>query len=84
MDTKERHIKENESNAKREIREATEGYEEPIARGLKAQGKIRKNKNTMKTNRLWLWFGVLILILILLWWLFSIGTFDALLGIANG
>ncbi len=84
MDTKEKHIRENESNEKREIREAKEGYESQIANGLKAQGKIRKNSNTRKNNRIWLWFGVLVLIFILLWWLFSIGTFDALLGIANG
>lgn len=84
MNSKEKHIKENESEIKREIREAKEGYEEPIAKGIKAQGKIRKNNNTRIINRIWLWFGVLVLIFILLWWLFSIGTFDALIGTTNG
>lgn len=84
MDSKEKHIRENESKVKREIREAQEGYTEPLAEGLEAEGKIRKNKGSRKTNRMWLWFGVLVLIFILLWWLFSIGTFDALLGTTNG
>ena len=84
MDTKEKHVRENESNAKREIREAQEGYQDQIANGIKAKGKIRKNDSIRKTNRIWLWLGVLVLIFILLWWLFSIGTFDALVGTANG
>ena len=84
MDTKEKHVRENESNAKREIREAQEGYQDQIANGIKANGKIRKNDSIRKTNRIWLWLGVLVLIFILLWWLFSIGTFDALVGTANG
>lgn len=84
MDTKEKHIRENESREKKEVREANEGYQSQIATGLKAHAKIQKNQNTRKINRIWLWFGVLILVLILLWWLFSIGTFDALMGTANG
>lgn len=84
MDTKEKHIVENESELKREIREAREGYVNPMAEGLKANGKIRKNNSTRKTNRLWLWLGILILIFILIWWLFSIGTFNDLIGTANG
>lgn len=84
MDTKERHIKENESNEKREIREASEGYESQIANGLKAHSKNHRNDTVRKNNRLWIWLGVLFLIFILLWWLFSIGTFDALIGTANG
>ena len=55
-----------------------------MAKGLKANGKIRKNNSTRKTNRLWLWLGILILIFILIWWLFSIGTFNDLIGTANG
>lgn len=84
MDTKEKHIRENESNEKREIREERDGFENPIARGIKANGKIQKNKNTGKINRLWLWLGVIILIFILVWWLFSIGTFSDIIGTANG
>lgn len=54
------------------------------AQRLKAEGKVRRNNNTRKTNRLWLWLGVLILIFILIWWLYSIGTFEALSGVTNG
>lgn len=84
MDTKERHIRENESNERREIREAREGYMAPEAEGLKADGKIRKENGTRKTNRLWLWLGIIILIFILVWWLFSIGTFSDIIGTTNG
>ncbi len=84
MDTKEKHVRENESNEKREIREAQEGYQDQIANSIKAKGKMRKNDSIRKTNRIWLWLGVLVLIFILLWWLFSIGTFDALVGTTNG
>ena len=54
------------------------------AQKLRAEGKIRKNNGTRRVNRLWLWLGVLILIFILLWWLYSIGTFEALTGVTNG
>lgn len=54
------------------------------AQKLRAEGKIRKNNGTRRVNRLWLWLGALILIFILLWWLYSIGTFEALTGVTNG
>ena len=72
MDTKERHIRENEGPR----------YQE--AQKLKAHGKNQKNNGIARSNRLWLWLGVLILIFILVWWLFSIGTFSDLIGTANG
>lgn len=83
MDTKEKHIRENESEAKREARERAEKYN-TISDSLPAEGKRRKNADHRKTNKMWIWFGVLILIFILLWWLYSIGTFEALVGTANG
>lgn len=67
---------------KDEVRDIREVNEE--AQRLRADGKVRKNNGTRKVNRLWLWFGVLILIFILLWWLYSIGTFEALTGVTNG
>lgn len=73
MDTKDKKY-ENENN----------GLVNQEAERLKAEGKMRKNKSTRKINKLWLWFGVLILIFILLWWLYSIGTFEDLTGISNG
>ena len=58
--------------------------ENEAAQRLRAEGKVRKNNGTRKVNKLWLWLGVLILIFILLWWLYSIGTFEALSGVTNG
>ena len=51
---------------------------------LRADAKHRKNNSTRKVNKLWLWLGVLILIFILLWWLYPIGTFEAITGVDNG
>ena len=74
MDTKEKHIKENESEARRE----------QDAEELLAQGKNRHNNHSAKSNRLWIWLGVIVLIFILFYWLFSIGIFEDLLGYFNG
>ncbi len=79
MDTKERHVMENN-----EPHEERLGRVAPDAEALKAQGALRKNGSTKQINKLWLWFGIIVLILILLWWLFSIGTFEAVLGTNNG
>lgn len=86
MDNKERHIEENESREKREAREAQQTHipDDMIANSLKAKGRDRKRDNTKRINNLWLWFGVLILIAILLYWLFSIGIFESLAGVFNG
>lgn len=35
-------------------------------------------------NRLWVWLGVLVLIFILIYWLFAIGTFGDLANWFNG
>lgn len=73
MDSKEKHIRENESvNA------------DLIADSMRAEGKERHRESTRKVNRLWLWLGVLILIAIILYWLFSIGLISDLSGGANG
>ena len=37
-----------------------------------------------RSSRLWVWFGVLVLIFILLFWLFYIGTFGDLANWFNG
>ncbi len=55
-----------------------------IANSMKAEGRLRHRENTRKINRLWLWLGVLVLIAILLYWLFSIGIFKVLSGVSNG
>lgn len=81
MDKKEKHIIENESAARRESR-----HEEldQIAQSMPASGRNKKRESTRKINRLWLWLGVLVLIFILLYWLFSIGIFEDLVGYFNG
>ncbi|MBD5204507.1 MAG: TMEM208 family protein [Bacteroidales bacterium] len=74
MDTKERHVKENEGRDRHEGLEPT----------LPAEGRERKRENTKKLNNLWIWFGVLILIAILLYWIFSIGLLGDMEGTFNG
>ena len=74
MDTKERHIKENE-------RHHDDVNADLIADSLKAEGKEMKRRDTKRINKLWLWLGVLILILLILWWC---GIFDILFGVTGG
>lgn len=62
------------------------GYESPdqIENSMTAKGKNRKRQDTVKTNKLWIWLGIIVLIFILLYWLFAIGTFEDLIGYFNG
>ncbi len=55
-----------------------------IADKLKADAKGRKRKNSRRTNNWWLWFGVIILIFILVWWLWTMGIFGDMTGGFNG
>lgn len=82
MDTNEKHIRNNKSEINRESLNATNA--DMIANSLKANSRNRKRNSMEKTNRLWIWFGVLVLIIILLYWLFSIGLFEDISGIVNG
>lgn len=74
MNNKEKHVREDRK------------YETPdqIAGSLPAEGKNKKRHGTVRTNRLWLWLGIIILIFILVYWLFAIGTFEDMLGYFNG
>ena len=65
MDTKERHIRENEGHRNDDVNS------DLIADSLKANGKNRKRESTKNINKLWLWLGVLVLVAILIWWLFT-------------
>ena len=47
-----------------------------IADKLRADGKERKRRNTRRINNWWLWFGVIILIFLLVWWLWTMGSFN--------
>ena len=66
MDTREKHVRENEPH-----RHNDDVNSDLIADSLKANGKNRKRENTSRINKLWLWLGVLILVAILIWWLFT-------------
>ncbi len=81
MDTKERHIRENESREKREERLENADL---ISESLPAEGKERKRENSRKINNMWLWFGVLVLVAILLYWIFSIGLLGDMTAAFNG
>lgn len=58
--------------------------EDQIIDSMTAEGKNRKRHGTARTNRLWIWLGVIVLIFILIYWLFAIGTFEDLIGYFNG
>lgn len=55
-----------------------------ISRSMKAEQREKHRENTRNMNKLWLWFGVLILVAILLWWIMSIGLAEDATGISNG
>ena len=55
-----------------------------IAQSMKAEEKNKHRENTRRINRLWLWLGVLVLVAILLYWIFSIGLLESVSGVSNG
>lgn len=50
----------------------------------RAEQRKRKNESTKRMNKLWMWLGVVILVFILLFWIFGIGTQEAIDGVDNG
>lgn len=48
------------------------------------ESREQKEVGTQKSSRLWVWLGVLVLVFILLYWLFAIGTFGDLANWFNG
>lgn len=54
------------------------------AEEIKRQAEARKRNTIKKMNNWWLWFGVLILVAILIWWLFSMGLAEDAQGVFNG
>ena len=54
-----------------------------IARSMEAEQKDRQREKTRRMNKLWIWLGVLFLVAILLWWIFSIGFFEDTSGVTN-
>lgn len=49
-----------------------------------ANGKKQHNHSTKRINKLWIWLGVIILIFILIWWLWTIGMAEDETGVTNG
>lgn len=75
MDNKDRQEKENKAfndmrHEGREVRQSRQNNDDDI--------------QPQRGNRLWVWLGVLVLIFILLYWLFAIGTFGDLANWFNG
>lgn len=56
---------------------------EQIARSMKAEQKDKQREHTRRMNKLWIWLGVIILVIILLWWIFSIGFVEDATGFTN-
>ncbi|MDE6717572.1 MAG: hypothetical protein K2J70_05185 [Muribaculaceae bacterium] len=73
-----------ENEERKRDNERKDAYLDQVANGLRADAKMKKNEGTRKSNKLWLWLGILILIFILLYWIFGIGTQEAIDGIDNG
>ena len=65
MNEREKHIRENEGHRHDDVNS------DLIADSLKAKGKNNQRESTRRINKLWLWLGVLILVVILIWWLFT-------------
>ena len=82
MDEKDKDLRRAEREAERERQEGVN--DDLIENKLKEDEKERFDNGTRKVNRLWIWFGILILIVILLYWLFSIGMFEDITGVTNG
>lgn len=62
-----------------------QAFEEMRAEGrLKEEGRIRKEEGTKRSSRLWIWLGVIVLVFIIIYWLFAIGTFGDLQNWFNG
>ncbi len=63
-------------------------FDEMRNEGKNIQKSRQNNDNDdiqpSRSNRLWVWLGVLVLIFILLYWLFAIGTFGDLANWFNG
>lgn len=56
---------------------------ELIAKSMEAEEKNKERQHTKSMNKLWIWLGVLVLIALLLWWIFSIGFFEDTTGVTN-
>lgn len=54
-----------------------------IAKSMEAKQKEKQRETTRRMNKLWIWLGVMFLVAIMLWWIFSIGFFEDTTGVTN-
>lgn len=73
-----------DANERHDANDKKDAYLDQVATSLKAHAKMKKDNNTRKSNKIWLWLAVIILIFILFWWIFGIGTQEAVDGVDNG
>lgn len=75
MDTKE--------NKKQKLEDAA--FQEAMGAGkLTEEGRERKADGRKSSGALWIWLGAIILVFIIIYWLFAIGTFGDLQNWFNG
>lgn len=65
-------------DSKENKQENGSGNADLIANSLRAEAENRRRDTVSKNNRLWLWLGILVLIAILLYALFSMGLFESM------
>lgn len=51
---------------------------------LKEEGRLRKEEGAKRSSNLWIWLGVIVLVFIIVYWLFAIGTLGDLSNWFNG
>lgn len=75
MDTKETQKQKLEDAAFQDMRGAGK---------LTEEGRERKAEGRKNSSALWIWLGAIVLIFIIIYWLFAIGTFGDLQNWFNG
>ena len=70
-----KNLQEKENKAFEEMRRAGKNLQE---------SRQQNDDGTQRSNRLWVWLGALVLIFLIIYWLFAIGTFGDLANWFNG
>mgnify|MGYP000812590517 CR=1 FL=1 len=76
---------ENNDRRSRDQRLEDKAFDEMRREGReREEGRIRKEEGRRNSSSLWIWLGVIVLIFIIIYWLFAIGTFGDLANWFNG
>ncbi|MDE6479358.1 MAG: hypothetical protein K2L45_03735 [Muribaculaceae bacterium] len=70
-----KNLQEKENKAFEEMRRAGKNLQE---------SRQQNDDGVQRSNRLWVWLGALVLIFLIIYWLFAIGTFGDLANWFNG